>query len=65
MPASALQSSLKRQVLKAILFALPEAMNRTASQAATRFVSQLFKYHATDTFSGVRLQPDAPTWRKQ
>lgn len=32
MQASGIQSSVKRQVLKAILFALPKAMNRTASR---------------------------------
>src|SRR5271166_6791156 len=32
MPASAIPSSVKRQVLKAILFALPKAMNYTASR---------------------------------
>src|SRR5208283_347551 len=32
MHASAIQSSVKRQVLKAILFALPVAMNRTAAR---------------------------------
>src|SRR5208282_1763730 len=32
MPASAIQSSVKRQVLKTILFALPTAMNLTASR---------------------------------
>jgi trimethylamine-N-oxide reductase (cytochrome c) len=32
MPASAIQSRVKRQVLKAILFALPKAMNYTASR---------------------------------
>ena len=32
MRASAIQSSVKRQVLKAILFALPKVMNRTASR---------------------------------
>ena len=32
MPASAIESRVKRQVLKAILFALPKAMNYTASR---------------------------------